>query len=122
MNWAIKAVAKAQVTKEVDGQMWLLNPINGFWYTLRFEKDIFSTLVQGTASYVFDLWVMRFREERPQITAQFHDEVVLELREGREEHIEELLIRAIGRVNDELKLNKELGVDIQFGKRYSDIH
>lgn len=122
MNWAIRAVAREQVTKEVEGQMWLKNPINGFWYSLRFEKDIFSTLVQGTASYVFDLWVETFRRKRPQLTAQFHDEVVLELREGEEEQVRQLLLEAIKDVNEELKLNRELGVDVDFGKRYSEIH
>lgn len=122
MNWAIKAVAGAQRTQTVDGQMWLQNPINKFWYSLRFEKDIFSTLVQGTAAYVFDLWVKEFRGVRPQLTAQFHDEVVLELLQGREEHIERLLIEAISRVNNRLKLNRELGVDVAFGVRYSEIH
>lgn len=122
LNWAIKAVAKEQITKDVDGQMWLLNPINGFWYTLRFEKDIFSTLVQGTASYCFDLWVRNFRKHRPQVTAQFHDEVVLCVREGSREKCRKMLSDAIDETNNQLKLNRELGVSMDFGKRYSDIH
>src|SRR5690606_8327370 len=56
-NWAIRAVAKAQTVKTVDGQMWLKNPVSGYWYSLRTEKDIFSTLVQGTAAYVFDRYL-----------------------------------------------------------------
>jgi DNA polymerase I-like protein with 3'-5' exonuclease and polymerase domains len=102
--------------------MWLRNPINGFYYSLRYEKDIFSTLVQGSASYVFDLWVKEFRKERTQLTAQFHDEVVLCIREGAEKKAANLLQSAIKRVNDRLKLNRELAIDVQFGKTYADIH
>lgn len=50
-NKAVKHVAAACETKttKVDGveQMWLMNPVSGFWYSLRYEKDRFSTLNQG---------------------------------------------------------------------------
>jgi hypothetical protein len=123
-NWAIKEVAKAQRVRKVKGQMWLQNPINKYWYALRTEKDIFSTLVQGSASYVFDRWLSIFRAIRPQLTAQFHDECVLCIRtiNGAREKCEALLRGSIEKLNEELQLNRELGVDVQFGSRYSDIH
>jgi hypothetical protein len=121
-NWAIKAVAKEQRVKTISGQMWLQNPINGFWYSLRYEKDIFSTLVQGSASYVFDKWVSIFRSKRPQLTAQFHDEVVLCVRKGNRERATALLFEAMAELNKQLKLNRELGIEVQFGNRYSEIH
>jgi hypothetical protein len=121
-NWAIKEVAKEQEVKTIKGQRWLKNPINGFYYSLRFEKDIFSTLVQGSASYVFDLWVQTFRTKRPQLTGQFHDEVIICVKQGFREQAEKLLRDAIAEVNNQLKLNRELGIDVQFGSRYSDIH
>ena len=121
-NWAIKEVAKAQRVRTVKGQMWLQNPINKFWYALRTEKDIFSTLVQGSASYVFDLWVSIFRSHRSQLTAQFHDEVVLTIRKGSQDKATSLLRSAIDETNERLHLNRELGIDVQFGGRYSDIH
>lgn len=121
-NWAIKEVAKHQIVRTVDGQMWLKNPINGFWYSLRFEKDIFSTLVQGSASYVFDLWVQTFRRKRPQLTAQFHDEVVIEVKVGFREKATALLQEAIEETNQLLNLNRRLDVEVQFGNRYSEIH
>jgi hypothetical protein len=58
-NWAINAVAENCLVKTVDGQKWLFNPVSKFWYSLRHEKDRFSTLNQGTATYCFDLWVLR---------------------------------------------------------------
>lgn len=122
LNWAIKKVAEMQTYKSVDNQMWLFNPVSEFWYSLRYVKDVFSTLVQGTASYVFDLWVFNILEERPQLTGQFHDEVCLEIAEGAEEKCKELVMRAIDKTNKQVKLNRKLDVSIQFGKRYSDIH
>lgn len=121
-NWAIKVVAKEQTIVTLYGQMWLLNPINGFYYSLRYEKDIFSTLVQGSASYVFDLWVQNFRARRNQLTAQFHDEVVLCVKLGNRKACEKLLRDAIKLTNEQLQLNRQLDIEVQFGQRYSDIH
>lgn len=121
-NWAIKEVAKDQRTRVVNGQMWLFNPINKFWYSLRFEKDIFSTLVQGSASYVFDLWVQEFRAKRSQLTATYHDEVVLQVKKGFREQCTKLLKDSIEQVNEILKLNRRLDIDTQYGPTYADIH
>lgn len=121
-NWAIKEVANEQVVKVVNGLMWLFNPVSGFWYYLKYEKDKFSTLVQGTASYCFDTWLKYVLEQREQLTATFHDEGVWTVHEGTEERISEILKTAIKKANEELKLNRVLDIDIQFGKRYSSIH
>lgn len=122
LNWSIKACAEDQIVKTVRNQMWLYNPISGFWYSLRFKKDIFSTLVQGSGVFCFDLWLMYIVRERPQMTGQFHDEVILEIKEGFEEQARDLLTRAIDQVNEFLQLNVELKVDIQFGADYAQIH
>lgn len=132
LNWAVKKVASQQKYKTVDGQMWLYNPISHLWYSLREQKDIFSTLVQGTAAYVFDLWVQFILEEREQLTGQFHDEIIIEVKEGHSTYNEEtrkwegpivdFLKKMITKTNDKLKLNRELDIDVQFGQRYSDIH
>ena len=50
------------------------------WYSLRFDKDRFSTLNQGTGAYCFDTWVKYILSKRPQLTGQFHDEVILEIK------------------------------------------
>lgn len=125
-NWAIKEVAKNQTVRRIRvagvDQMWLLNPVNGFYYSLRTEKDIFSTLVQGTASFVFDLWVREVLKERPQLTAQFHDEIILSIKKGFREQCEDLLNRAIQKTNEILKLNRELAISIQYGNNYAQIH
>jgi hypothetical protein len=122
MNWAIKKVAESQVVKTVQGQMWLKNPVSGFWYSLRYMRDVFSTLVQGTASYVFDKWIELILSVRRQLTAQFHDEGVWRVKEESKEKMTELLEWSIKELNSILKLNRELGISIQYGKRYSQIH
>lgn len=121
-NWAILEVEKAMKTKRCFGTMWLQNPISGFWYSLRAEKDIFSTLNQGSGVYCFDTWIKHFRAKRPQLTGQMHDEVILEIKEGHREEAEKLLRDAIDATNKELKLNRDLDIDVQFGKNYAEIH
>jgi hypothetical protein len=121
-NWAVKEVAKEQKVRRKLGKMWLFNPVNEFWYTLRDKKDVFSTLNQGTGTYCFDMWVKEIRKLRPQLTAQFHDEVVLSIRSNNRVECEKLLRDSISKVNEELKLNRDLDIDVQFGDNYAEIH
>lgn len=121
-NWAIKKIAEDQVIKYVRKQMWLFNPISRFWYSLREKKDIFSTLVQGSGVYCFDTWVAHVLADREQLTAQFHDEIVLVVKKGFKLEIEGWLRQTIKDTNDYLKLNRELDIGIQFGSDYSQIH
>lgn len=121
-NWAIKKIADGQLIKTVRGQMWLYNPISRFWYSLRYKKDVFSTLVQGSGVYCFDTWVAHVLADREQLTAQFHDEIVLTVDKGYRPDIEEWLKGTINEVNKFLKLNRELDIGVQFGSDYSQIH
>jgi hypothetical protein len=121
-NWAIRRVAETQKTKTVNDQMWLFNPVSKFWYTLRNERDVFSTLNQGTGVYCFDTWLGFVLKQRPQLTAQFHDEAVWEIKQGHREDMEKIILSALDKTNNKLKLNVTLGVDIQFGQSYAEIH
>ena len=121
-NWSIKAVAQAQKIKVLGEEKWLWNPVAELYYSLRHEKDIFSTLVQGTGVYCFDLWIALVREDRPQLTAQFHDEIVLEVKKGYRKEIEEFLNEKEDMVNDILKLNRRLDIGVEFGNDYGAIH
>lgn len=120
-NWAIRKVADMQKVKQIGEDMWLFNPVSKFWYSLRDKKDVFSTLVQGTASYVFDLWVNEVRKVKT-LTAQFHDEIVLNVKKGYRKEVEKFLKECIDNVNGRVKLNRRLEVDVNFGHRYSEIH
>lgn len=123
MNWSIEKVAKAQYIKKTkDGRMWLQNPISGFYHNLRFEKDIFSTLNQSTGVYCFDRWVALARANGIKICCQMHDEIVVVLEDGQQEGVAEILNKAIDKLNDQLKLNVDLGIDMKFGKTYAGVH
>lgn len=121
-NWSVKKVAEDCKVKKVNGQMWLFNPVSKFWYSLRNEKDRFSTLNQGTGVYCFDMFVREVRKQRSQLTSQFHDEICQEIKKGYRKNLEDLLAKAIKTVNEKLKLNVELRIDTHYGDRYSDVH
>jgi len=121
-NWGVKAISDSMVTKKVEGSTWQYNPVSKLWYSLRSDKDKFSTLCQGTGTYLFDMWVGFILKERQQLTANFHDEIILEVKTGNRDKCIILLEKAIQRVNNLLSLNRELEVDIQFGNNYSEIH
>ena len=121
-NWSLKKIASESTVKNVNGNLWLLNPVSKLWYSLRAEKDIFSTLNQGTGTFCFDMWLGFIIQKRPQLTAQFHDEVILECSESEKEEIGQILSSSLEKVNNLLKLNRDLGCDVQFGKNYSQIH
>ena len=121
-NWSLVEIAKNTKVIRYGDEMWLFNPVSKLYYSLRYEKDIFSTLNQGTGVFCFDSWVAEIRKVRPQLTAQFHDEIVLSIKEGAEEKCRKLLKSCIQKVNNKLKLNVQLDVDVQFGKTYADIH
>ena len=121
-NWAIKQLAEDSKVKTLGDQMWLYNPVSKFWYSLRFAKDIFSTLNQGTGVFVFDTWISFVRSRRKQMTAQFHDEGVWEIKKGHREKGESLLRWAMEETNKKLALNVRIGIDVKFGENYADVH
>lgn len=123
-NWSVKTISDSMITKKMDEgkDLWQYNPVSKLWYKLRSEKDKFSTLCQGTGTYLFDMWVCFILQEREQLTANFHDEIILEVKEGNRDRCKLLLEKAIQRVNNLLRLNRSLEVDIQFGNNYSEIH
>lgn len=125
-NKAVKHVAAACKTKttKVDGveQMWLMNPVSGFWYSLRYEKDRFSTLNQGTGVYCFDLWVRQVRQAGIKIMFQYHDEIAFYLKREEQDLIKNTLLTCIEEVNKIIKLNIPLGISVDFGENYASVH
>lgn len=139
LNWSVTAIAEEQQTIEFSSddqrysgwhKLWLINPINGFLYSLRARKDIFSTLCQGTGSFFFDMWVsnvLRRQKERfgiQKIQLQMHDELMFGFKDtpALRQTFYDIVKEAIYDVNKEFKLRRTLDNDIQFGLRYSDIH
>tara|TARA_R110002020_G_scaffold6662_4_gene28219 strand:- start:4815 stop:6656 length:1842 start_codon:yes stop_codon:yes gene_type:complete len=121
-NWSVKAFSESQPIRKIGDEMWIQNPVSKFWHSLRYEKDAFSTINQSTGSYCFDKWVAYYRTRRSNIVGQFHDESINVVRKGEEEQHTNVLGWAIGKLNEQLKLNVELGIDVQYGKNYAEIH
>jgi DNA polymerase I-like protein with 3'-5' exonuclease and polymerase domains len=121
-NWSVQKVASTLRKRELFGGMWVQNPVSGFWYSLRSEKDRFSTLNQGTGVYCFDNWVKKCREKGIKTIGQFHDEIIALVKEGDQIETAMNLNYSIQELNEQLKLNVDLGVDAQFGKTYAEIH
>lgn len=121
-NWSLKAIADNCIVKQSRGAKWLWNPVAKLWLYLKAEKDRFSTLNQSTGTYCFDRWLYHVLEQRPQLTAQFHDEGVWELLKGNREAMTRILEDAVAVVNKELKLNRELGCSVSYGDNYAEVH
>jgi hypothetical protein len=122
LNKSVKQVANACTVKTINGQMWLFNPVSKFWYALRFEKDKFSTLNQGTGVYCFDMQIRNIRKRGIKLCGQFHDECIFPLPKGTEQQYTKWLQEAIVDTNAELKLNVPLGISIEYGPNYAEVH
>ena len=121
-NWSLKAISDECIVMNSRGMKWLWNPVAKLWIYLKADKDRFSSLNQSTGTYAFDRWVFHILRRRPQLTAQFHDEVILELRKGNRDAMTKILKDAIGDVNKELGLHRDLDCSVDFGDNYSEIH
>lgn len=119
-NWAIKKVADRCKVKEIYGQKWLYNPISKFWYSLRAEKDRFSTLNQGSAVYVFDTWLKYIRQQGIKVAFQMHDEIAFNT--DNQELAKRIIEKSIQEVNKELKLNVTIKCSFDVGNNYAEIH
>lgn len=133
LNWSVKAIADEQVVfKDARGNKWLINPINGFCYSLRSEADRFSTLAQGTGSYFFDMWVdnilnamvEEWGSKAKRLSGSFHDECIICIGDKEEYKVKlaKIIKDSIYKVNDDFGLRRKLDCETQFGDRYSDIH
>jgi hypothetical protein len=121
-NKSVKQVVNDCVYKDVRGQMWLYNPVSGFWYSLRQPKDRFSTLNQGTGVYCFDTHISNVRKQGIKISLQYHDEIGFSFLKQDQESIKEKLNKAIELTNKGLSLNVPLGISIDIGKNYAEAH
>lgn len=130
-NWSVKAVGNACKTKQIMQVLspqekkktsWLYNPVSKFWYSLRNEKDKFSTLNQSTGVFCFDTYLGYVLYQRPQLTAQFHDEFVTCNKIGFRPQMVAIIKQAIDWTNEKLQLNRQLDVGTEWGLTYADIH
>lgn len=133
MNWSIDKIAADQIVKKTSHGVYQMNPFNNIWYHLKTDKDRFSTLVQGTGSYILDLWLgFQFNLRNNQkygiddygvkLLATAHDEQIVEFKEDFKDNVKALIEDSLGKVNDRFKLEIPFGCDVQFGTKYSQIH
>ena len=133
MNWSLEKIGNSHETKKTSFGTYQKNKFNGVWYFLKYAKDSVSTGIQGTGSYVLDLWIanifaLRNKKEYycdeygVKLLASIHDEVILEFSIGYEDTVRKLLLDALAMVNKRMDVELEFGCDIQFGSDYSQIH
>lgn len=134
LNWSIDVIANNTSIKKTSFGDFQLNPLNRMYYPLKTAKDRFSTLIQGSGSYVLDLWLMFIHKRlnlamkaglfkiRPLLIGQFHDECIFECHKDDQELMRSVVDDSIQDVNKAMKLHVDLGCDIQFGENYSEIH
>jgi hypothetical protein len=131
LNWSIDAIAQSTTVMKCCGYSWQWNPINSIWYWLKSEKDRFSTLCQGSGSYICDIWIENMhiicRERHGSnapVIGEFHDEGILRLKDKPAARLlmGGIVKESIVRVNELLKLNTTLDCEVQFGNNYSEIH
>ena len=125
-NKAVKQTAKACKVKTVDGQKWLYNPLSGFYYFLKADKDRFSTLNQGSGVYVFDSWLRKARQKLNPIGVnvclQYHDELLLVCPIHLKDQVNKALMEAMDEMNAETGLNVEIGCSVDWGTNYAECH
>lgn len=117
-NWAVEKFTSSIQKRVVNGTTYVFNPLSKFWYTLRNEKDVFSVINQSAGDYFFNRWLFHIIEQRPQLTGQFHDSVILTVKEGNRDNVKKLLLSALEKANKETNLDIPIACDIKYGKNY----
>ena len=121
-NWSVKKFADSLTVKIVRGQKWLQNPLTGFWYYLKADKDKFSTCNQSFATYIFFLWIKFCNELGIYCRLNIHDEIVVYTDELRVEEDKKKLKQAMTKLNDLLQLNVTVDCSMDVGINYAEIH
>lgn len=122
INWSVKKFASDCETKTVGKQMWVKNPLNGYWYSLRSEKDIFSTVNQSAGDYIFTMWVYFLLEMGVTVQGAWHDEILTTCHPSEEKETVEKIYKAIEKVNKAIGLEIPIGIDHNIGTNYSEVH
>lgn len=122
MNKSVKQAAEDFKRKRVNNQDWVYNPVSGFWLSLRNEKDIFNLINQETGSYIFDLFLKEV-SKKIKVNFQYHDELMFTFDNNiSKEDIKKYLFKCIKIVNEKIKLNVPINIDVKFGTRYNECH
>lgn len=121
-NWSVQSFTDDQKEKTIGRETWVLNPINGYWYSLRSQHSKFSTLNQSAGDYIFTLWCYFCMEAGLILQAGFHDEVLVQSKEEDIEKNKKILQESMNKVNKILGLSISIGIDYEVGDTYADVH
>lgn len=121
-NKCVRTFSDSCETKTVNGQLWVKNPLNNYFYSLRSQKDIFSTINQGTGDYIFTLWQHNLMKLGVILYGGFHDEIITCCNKEDCDDVIKKLKKAMELVNLQLKLKVPVGIDYKIGKSYSEVH
>lgn len=121
-NKCVRTFSESCETKTVNGQLWVKNPLNNYYYSLRSTKDIFSTVNQGTGDYIFTLWQHNLMNMGVKLYGGWHDEIVTCCKPEDCDEVVAKLKKAMELVNKQLKLKVPVGIDYKIGTSYSEVH
>lgn len=103
--------------------MYILNPVSNFWISLRYFKDIFSSLNQSTAVFVFDCYLQEVRKRVNTVMLQIHDEYLCYFNNNiSKDSILKYLKECISKVNDKIKFSIPMDISADFGVNYAECH
>lgn len=121
-NWSVKKFTDDQQEKTIGREMWVLNPINGYWYSLRSQHSKFSTLNQSAGDYIFTMWCYYMMQQGVKIQLGMHDEIITSSKLESYDKVTAIIKESMEKVNKVLKLKVPIGVDYAIGDSYADIH
>lgn len=121
-NKCVKTFSESCETKTVNGQLWVKNPLNGYYYSLRSNKDIFSTVNQSSGDYIFTLWQHNLMNMGITLYGGWHDEIVTCCKPEDKNTTIQKLKDAMELVNKQLKLKVPVGIDYKVGGSYAEVH
>ena len=109
-------------TKYDNGKrLWIRNPINNFLYYCNTPDKKTEVLVESTASYIFDVWMMFVKKRGYVSFMQTHDSVLINVPKYGEPQAHIALNEAIQNINNKFDLNVILEIDVKFGETYADV-
>jgi hypothetical protein len=121
-NWSVKQYAEDRKVKNVDGKDWVYNPYSRLWLYLTSDHIKFSACNQNSGAKFFDTWVYFMMQYGIIPSAQFHDEVLLYVKNGEEGMVKDNLHKAMEKVNKAYELPIILEVDVLVGANYAEVH
>lgn len=122
INFSVKVATEGFITKRVENEEWIWNPISRFWYLLRNQKDKFSVINQSSAVYCFNMWVYNCTKKGIWPVAQSHDDELFIVDEDKAAETVDIIKNAMIKVNEQLKLNVELDCETQIGDNVAETH